>query len=162
MKILIVDDDDSNVALLESRLARAGFSCVKSVLDSRYAVDVCKGFAPDLLLLDLMMPFVDGFAVLESLRDPNGGLILPVIVLTADVEPETKLRVLKTGATDFLTKPLDLAEVLARITNVLESRRRELLMEKQRKALEEALAATSELRSALWQAENKQNSYVVL
>lgn len=161
MKILIVDDDATNVALLEAMLADAGFTCTTSILDSRCAIDTCKAFVPDLLLLDLMMPHIDGFSIIESLRTSDGTLSLPVIVLTADVDPKTKLRVLRAGVTDFLTKPLDYPEVLPRITNALESRRRYQLLEKERAALQAARASTSELRTALWDLEKKRSSCII-
>jgi putative two-component system response regulator len=163
MKILIVDDDSSNVALLEAMLSDAGFTHLKSVLDSRLALDICQTFEPDLLLLDLMMPHVDGFTLLESLRTEAGEVFLPIIVLTADVDPKSKLRALRTGATDFLLKPLDEAEVLARITNVLESRRLQQLLESHRANFETAVRTrTAELRTALWDLESMKNTFVIL
>jgi DNA-binding response OmpR family regulator len=162
MKILIVDDDRTNVALLEAMLANAGFTSTKPVLDSRDALELCKTFEPDLLLLDLMMPHVDGFTIIESLRCNDGELLFPIIVLTADVDPKTKLRVLQAGVTDFLTKPLDLAEVLARVTNTLKSRRRNQLIADHRTALELSRDSTSKLRSQLWELENSRAGHVVL
>jgi putative two-component system response regulator len=92
---------------------------------------------------------VDGFAVLESLRADRIEVYLPVIVLTADVNEETKRRALNLGATDFLNKPLDHIEVLLRIRNMLETRRIHQLLDNRRAALEDAVAArTSELHAA--------------
>ena len=68
MKILIIDDEPANVALLEDMLSEAGYKQLKSVTDSRLALETCETFAPDLVLLDLMMPHVDGFTILHSLR----------------------------------------------------------------------------------------------
>ena len=96
-----------------------------------------------------MMPHVDGFAILDALRSTPGELFLPVIVLTADVNEETKRRALKAGATDFLLKPFDHIEVLLRITNLLEMRRLHRQLDTQRAAYEEALRNRSlELREA--------------
>src|SRR5690349_21181717 len=89
-KILIVEDDLTNVALLEDMLFDSGYVHVKSVVDPRLALDTCEKFAPDLILLDLMMPHVDGFALLELLRSQRSEKFLPVIVLTADVNEESK------------------------------------------------------------------------
>lgn len=149
MKILIVDDEPANVALLEEMLAEAGYTRVHSVTDSRTALEICRTFEPDLVLLDLMMPHVDGFAVLDGLRSAPAELFLPVIVLTADVNEETKRRALHAGATDFLLKPFDHLEVLLRIGNQLETRRLHRHLDTQRAAYEEALRHRSlELREA--------------
>jgi putative two-component system response regulator len=149
MKILIVDDEPLNAALLEETLAEAGYTRVQSVTDSRLALQTCDEFVPDLLLLDLMMPHVDGFTILESLRSATGEVFLPVIVLTADINEETKRHALRSGATDFLLKPFDHLEVLLRITNLLEMRRLHLQLDTQRAAYEDALRArTLELREA--------------
>ena len=149
MKILVIDDEPTNVALLQDMLAEAGYTRVKAITDSRLALETCATFAPDLVLLDLMMPHIDGFTVLESLRAGNGEIFFPIIVLTADVNEETKRRALGAGATDFLVKPFDELEVLLRIANSLETRRLHLLLDNQRAAFEEAVRARSlELREA--------------
>ncbi len=123
MKILIIDDEPLNVALLEAMLDISGYTNFKSITDSRLALETCKTFKPDLILLDLLMPHVDGFAILESLRAHSNEIYLPIVVLTADMTEEAKLRALKAGATDFLHKPLDQTEVVLRIRNLLETRR---------------------------------------
>jgi putative two-component system response regulator len=123
MKILIVEDEPVNVALLEDMLGGSGYAKIKSVMDSRLALETYKTFEPDLILLDLIMPHLDGFAVLESVRDSSNEIYLPIVVLTADVTDETKRRALHCGATDFLHKPFDQTEVLLRIRNLLETRR---------------------------------------
>jgi len=123
MKILIVDDDPINVALLEGMLSDSSYERVRSITDSRLALETCKTFGPDLILLDLLMPHVDGFSILESLRAHSNEIYLPIVVLTADMTEDAKLRALKAGATDFLHKPLDQTEVVLRIRNLLETRR---------------------------------------
>jgi DNA-binding response OmpR family regulator len=149
MKILIVDDEPVNVALLEEMLSEAGYTRFKSLTDSRAALETCSVFDPDLILLDLMMPHLDGFAILDSLRANPSEIFLPVIVLTADISEETKRRALCAGATEFLVKPFDHLEVLLRIANSLETRRLHLLLDNQRAAFEEAVRARSlELRQA--------------
>lgn len=149
MKILIIDDEPMNVALLEEVLAEAGYKQLKSVTDSRVALETCYSFAPDLVLLDLMMPHVDGLTILGALRSAGDEVFLPVIVLTADANEETKRAALRAGATDFLLKPLDFLEVRLRIANLLEMRRLHLQLDTQRVALEEALREKSlELREA--------------
>lgn len=155
MKILIIDDEPLNVALLEDMLSEAGYKQVRSVTDSRVAVATCGTFVPDLVLLDLMMPHVDGLSILHSLRSAGDEFFLPVIVLTADASEETKRAALGAGATDFLLKPFDHTEVLLRIANLLEMRRLHIQLDTQRAALEDALRERSlELREAHLHLEN--------
>lgn len=149
MKILVIDDEPANVALLEAMLLEGGYTRVKAIADSRLAMETCLSFDPDLVLLDLMMPHVDGFTVLESIRAAAGETFLPVIVLTADANESTKLRALRAGATDFLLKPFDQLEVLLRMNNLLETRRLHLQLDMQMAAYADAVRErTSELREA--------------
>src|SRR4029077_870098 len=104
MKILIIDDGPANVALLEAMLAGNGLTAVKSIVDPRLAMKTIADFEPDLILLDLTMPYVDGVTVLETLRSDQSELFLPVVVLTSDINDESKMRALRAGATDFLLK----------------------------------------------------------
>lgn len=122
-KILVVDDELANVQLLEKILMRSGFANVSFTTDSRRVAAMVVDDDPDLLLLDLNMPHPDGYKVLGLLRElvPQGGF-LPVIVLTADITPEAKHRALGGGATDFLSKPFDHAEVVLRVQNALRTR----------------------------------------
>ena len=149
MKILIIDDEPVNVALLEEILLENSYSRVESVIDSTHALDVCQTFQPDLVLLDLMMPPPDGFCILESLSAEHH-TFLPIVVLTADTNPESRRRALEAGATDFLLKPFDHIEVALRIRNLLRSRRAHILVDNQRAALEDAVRdRTSELRATI-------------
>jgi putative two-component system response regulator len=122
-KILIVDDERVNVVLLERILAQAGYRNVKGVVDPTEALRLYDQFEPDLVLLDLHMPTLDGFAVMKLLEDriPSDAF-LPILVLTADVQPEVKQRALAAGAKDFVSKPFDRTEVLLRIQNLLQTR----------------------------------------
>ncbi|MGH2573011.1 MAG: HD domain-containing phosphohydrolase [Actinomycetota bacterium] len=122
--ILIVDDQPANVRLMERLLERAGYHNLRSTTDPRETLSLFTEFQPDLILLDLLMPHLDGVAVMEALRPhipPT--TFLPILVLTADSTPEAKQRALSAGAKDFLTKPFDRTEVLLRIHNLLETRR---------------------------------------
>jgi putative two-component system response regulator len=160
MKILIIDDEVANTALLEALLSSHGYLNVRSVNDSRLAVATCKRFEPDLVLLDLMMPHVDGFSVLAGVRSELGEIFLPVLVLTADVSEKTKIRALRASATDFLTKPFDQTEVLARITNLLETRKLHRVLDNQRAAFEDAVRSrTAELRTAILELEQVRNNF---
>ena len=122
-KIVVVDDVPANVALLERLLNAAGIRAVRGFSDPVAALDDCRRDQPDLILLDLHMPRLDGFSFLAALEEvvPDGRF-LPVLALTADVAPEIKRRALATGAKDFLTKPFDQVEVLLRVRNLLETR----------------------------------------
>jgi adenylate cyclase len=119
-KILIVDDLEANVIVLERMLRGAGYVSVASTMDSSKVRELYLQNRYDLILLDLQMPGLDGFQVMESLKETETGGYLPVLVITA--EPAHKLRALSAGAKDFLSKPLDLAEVLMRVRNMLEVR----------------------------------------
>ncbi len=111
--ILIVDDEQANVRLLERLLLSGGYSEVHGTTDPRLALTLFDELRPDLVMLDLHMPHVDGFALLAMLRDrAKAGEYLPVLVLTADTTRETRDRALSSGAKDFLTKPLERTEVL--------------------------------------------------
>lgn len=150
MKILVVDDDRTTVALLEQLLIRNGYTRVLGITDSTKTLETCASFDPDLILLDLIMPKVDGFSLLESLRSGVSETFVPIVVLTADVTEEAKARALEAGATDFLVKPVSQTEALLRIRNLLEIRRLHLVLENQRSALEEAVRErTGELRATI-------------
>jgi len=128
-KILVVDDVQANVRLLELILKRAGYQNLHCTTDSRETIELFDTFQPDLLLLDLNMPYMDGFEVIRQLKSKLAERSVPIIVLTADAEPKTKHRALKQGATDFLTKPFDDMEVLLRMQNILKTHFYSLLLE---------------------------------
>lgn len=136
-KILIVDDHEANVRVLERMLQGAGYRSIASTMDPTavYALHLENRY--DLILLDLQMPVMDGFQVMEGLKAIETGGYLPVLVLTA--QPAHKLRALNAGAKDFVSKPFDLAEVLVRVRNMLEVRLLHL-QEGRRSAQELALA----------------------
>ncbi len=119
-KILIVDDQQVNLVLLERMLRGAGYGDVTTTLDPVAVCDLHRRHGYDLILLDLQMPVMDGFAVMESLKKLESAGYLPVLAITA--EPAHKLRALKGGAKDFISKPFDLDEVLLRVRNMLEVR----------------------------------------
>lgn len=144
-RILVVDDEEANVLLLKRTLERAGYVDVAVTTDSRQVAELVIEFQPDLILLDLLMPHLDGFAVLEQLRSmiPEG-TFLPVIVLTADITREVRQRALGSGAEDFLTKPFDVVEVTLRIRNLLQARRLHLQLQGQNELLEERVRVRTE------------------
>jgi len=139
-RILIIDDEPPNVRLLERVLMTGGFTAVRGTTDAREALALFDEMRPDLVMLDLHMPYLDGFAVLEQLCarcEPNE--YLPILVLTADTTRETKERALANGARDFLTKPIERTEVLLRTRNLLETRYLHLTLKNENRTLEAKL-----------------------
>jgi PAS domain S-box-containing protein len=118
--ILIVDDQEANVMLLEQMLRNEGYGNITTTLDPRSVRALHAEHRFDLILLDLQMPDMDGFEVLEELKKIEGGSYLPVLVITA--QPAHKLRALQAGAKDFVSKPFDFVELKTRIYNMIEVR----------------------------------------
>jgi len=121
-KILIVDDNPANIALLRLNLKSAGYRNVTTTTDSREVVNLCTATHYDLILLDIDMPYLDGFGVMAQLAPLYVNDYMPILVLTADRSPKTRQQALQSGAKDFASKPYDLIEVLTRIKNLLEVR----------------------------------------
>jgi len=145
--ILIVDDQESNVALLEQLLSDTGYTRVASTMKPQEVCALHRRNRYDLILLDLQMPVMDGFQVMEGLKTNDADGYLPVIVLTA--QPGHKLRALQAGAKDFISKPFDLIEVKTRIHNMLEVRLLYKMLESYSKTLELTVRErTAELRES--------------
>jgi DNA-binding response OmpR family regulator len=145
--ILIVDDRESNVSLLAQILNEEGYTRVSTTTDSSEVCALHLRNRYDLILLDLQMPGMDGFQVMEGLKTNESEAYLPVIVLTA--QPAHKLRALKAGAKDFISKPFELVEVTTRIHNMLEVRLLYRQLENYNDLLEQAvLERTAELRES--------------
>lgn len=146
-KILIVDDQEANVRLLEQMLSDAGYTRIASTMNPREVCGLYRQNRYDLILLDLQMPGMDGFQVLEGLKEIEMHGYLPVLVITA--QPGHKLRALQAGAKDFVSKPFDLIEVQTRIHNMLEVRLLNKQLENYNKVLEQTVAErTAELRES--------------
>ena len=144
-RILIVDDEPANVRLLERVLQTAGYRAVESTTDPREALARYRALQPDLVLLDLMMPHIDGITLLGQLKaELRAGDYRPVLILTADVTPEARRRALAAGATDFLTKPFEQIEVLLRIRNMLLARRLYAALAEQNRSLEQTVRERTE------------------
>jgi len=145
--ILIVDDKEANVALLELLLSEAGYNRISSTMNSLEVCALHRRNHYDLILLDLQLPGMDGFQVIESLKTNINEPYLAVIVLTA--QPGHKLRALQAGAKDFISKPFDLTEVKTRIRNVLEVRLLyKKLVDYSRQLENTVLERTAELRES--------------
>lgn len=145
--ILIVDDQPANVQLLQQLLAEAGYLNVSATMKPEEVCALHRKNSYDLILLDLQMPVMDGFQVMEGLKTSVTDAYLPVIVLTA--QPGHKLRALAAGAKDFISKPFDLVEVKTRIHNMLEVRLLYRKLAGYNKELEATVAErTAELRES--------------
>ncbi len=161
-KILIIDDEQANVRLLERILELIGATRVRSTFDAREAMAVYWDFKPDLVLLDLHMPHVSGFEIMEQIKalSPSDNPV-PVLVLTADITTKTKHRALAAGAKDFLTKPMDQSEVLLRIRNLLENRFLHIQLQNQNILLEEQVhERTAQLEDTLSKLRLAQNAAI--
>jgi putative two-component system response regulator len=154
---MIVDDEPANTLVLERLLAKAGATNVTALTDARQALLTFVEYQPDLLLLDLMMPYLDGFQVMRQLQQVlSPDSYLPILVLTADITPTTKARALAEGAHDFLTKPFEVTEVILRINNLLRTRGLALQLQRHNERLEETVAErTQELEDARLQILNR-------
>ena len=146
-RILIVDDQPANIALLEETLHQAGYTNVTSTLNPTEVGALHRRHDYDLILLDLQMPGMDGFQVIEALKTNERDAYIPVLVVTA--QPGHKLRALQAGAKDFISKPFDLVEVKTRVHNMLEVRLLYKRLEHHARELEEAVRErTAELRES--------------
>jgi PleD family two-component response regulator len=122
-RILAIDDEEANVLLLRAVLEREGYNDIHTLTDPTKAEQAYADLAPDLVLLDLMMPQVDGFQLLEAFaRHDRPDEFRPILVLTADTTLQARRRALSLGAKDFVAKPFDVIEVALRISNLLETR----------------------------------------
>jgi signal transduction histidine kinase len=139
--ILVVDDKEANVRLIEGMLRVAGYASVESTTDPQEVCELHRKNRYSLILLDLQMPGMDGFQVMEGLKEIEEDGYLPVLVITA--QPDHKLRALQAGAKDFVSKPFDMAELRARVHNILEVR----LLHREAKNYSKVLEENAELQN---------------
>ena len=148
-KILIVDDEPANIKLLEQLLKQLGYAAIKSTTDSREVIDYYTEFQPDLILLDLKMPHLDGVQVIEKLKQAGNENRASVMVITAQKNHTNRLRVLEAGAGNFLGKPFDVLEVSVRIKNMLKLSLLNKMYDKNNQLLEKKISdLTDDLKSA--------------
>jgi signal transduction histidine kinase len=161
-RILIIDDTPANIEVLLALLSYEGYTNIEKTTDPRVALELYLKFEPDLILLDLNMPYMSGFEVMEQLRRVvNDQVYLPILVLTADAMDDTKKKSLSAGASDFLSKPFDLVEVSLRIKNLLYTNflytqvrnQNEILEEKVKARTKELERKNEELKKAWEKAE---------
>ena len=148
-RILIIDDERQNVEVLRRLLERAGFNRIQGTCDPRDAAKLYVEFRPDLILLDLHMPHMDGLAVMDELNQIAEATYLPILILTGDVTPAARREALSRGAKDFLHKPFNTDEVLLRMGTLLETRFLYLQIQGQNQMLENKVRErTRELEGA--------------
>ncbi len=147
-KILIVEDDKISLRMLEDMLRKEGYLQILGLSDPRKASDTYQEFKPDLILLDLNMPYMDGFQVMNQLKELEKQDYLPILMITEEENPNIRLRALESGAKDFLSKPYERVEVLVRIYNMLEVRTLHNEIRNQNKILEDRVTErTKELKA---------------
>ena len=145
-KILIVDDQDIHVHILEKTLIDAGYTNIYKTIDPRKVVGIYKNLRPDLLILDLNMPYINGLEIMSQIKNIEKTSYIPVIILSGDESKESRLNAFDAGAKDFINKPIDNVEVLIRIRNFLEVRLLHNQINDQNKNLEDKVKArTKEL-----------------
>ncbi|PPK75385.1 putative two-component system response regulator [Methylobacter tundripaludum] len=146
-RILIVDDESVNLKLLDKMLSAQGYSNLVLVQDSRQVLEIYRQARTDLILLDINMPHLDGFEVMEQLKELDDPLFPPVVILTAQHGQDFLLRALNSGARDFITKPFYCNELLARVRNMLDAQLMHRMLYDQKAVLNEmVLTRTDELR----------------
>lgn len=149
-KILIVDDDVAVGMTLEEVLRDHDYQRVRYISDSRQAAPTFQEFHPDLIMLDIRMPHIDGFGVMEEIGKIKKEMFVPILVLTAETDESICLRALSMGASDFLNKPYKISEVLARIQNLLKVRQLQSQLEEKNDFLEDKIKdRTMQLRQAV-------------
>ncbi|MGQ0815444.1 MAG: response regulator, partial [Gemmatimonadota bacterium] len=147
--ILIVDNEPANVSLLEKIVRRAGYANVRATTQPETVEALCREAMPDIVLLDLHMPGLSGFEVMQRIRNSGAGMEPLVLMLTGDTSSEVKMRALSSGAKDFIAKPFDQAEVLLRIRNLADLRMLHVQLHRQNVGLEEAVRLrTADLEEA--------------
>nr|WP_315427157.1 HD domain-containing phosphohydrolase [uncultured Albidiferax sp.] len=143
-RILVVDDEPANLKLLEKLLTSQGYPAPALVQDSRETLQRYQQLRPDLILLDINMPHLDGYQIMEQLKALDDPLLPPIVVLTAQLGREHMVKALALGARDFVGKPFDRVELLMRVRNLLDAHRAHRLLHDQKAALEEMVRARTE------------------
>jgi len=146
-RILIVDDEPANLKLLDKMLGSQGYQDLLLISDPREVIACYQSARPDIILLDINMPYLDGYQVMEQLKTLNDPLLPPIVILTAQSGKDYLLRALAAGARDFITKPFDRNELLMRVRNLLDAQLAHRLIHDQKNVLEKMIQKrTEELR----------------
>lgn len=155
-RILIIDDEPANLKLLNKIIESQGYENLVLIQDPREVLECYKEQATDLILLDINMPYMDGYEVIKQLKELNDPLMPPIIVLTAQHGQEYLLRALNEGARDFVTKPFDRVELLARVRNLMEAHLAHRMIHDQKSVLDELVRQrTKELHKAQLEVVNR-------
>jgi len=148
-RVLVIDDEPTNTTVLERLLRSWGFTEITTSNDSTTVIELFHSCQPDIILLDLHMPEPNGFEILAMLGDEVKGVVVPILVLTADANSDAKHQALERGAQDFVAKPFDAKEVRLRVMNLLKTRRLELSLHSYGLTLQERVTKrTHELNDA--------------
>jgi putative two-component system response regulator len=154
-KILIIDDEEMLATAIQNVLEEEHFKSVHILCDPRKAVDTYKAYLPDLVILDINMPFLNGFQVMEKFKEIERDSYIPVLVLTGETEVQTRYKALQAGARDFLNKPFGTVETIARIKNLLEVRILHNDLKNQNVILDQKVQQrTQQLKDTLLQLQN--------
>ena len=143
-RILIIDDEPINLTILSKLLARQGYTQLVLIRDSREALDRYREMRPDLILLDIFMPHLDGYQVMEQLNALNDPLLPPIIIISAQSGREFRLKALGSGARDFVANPFDQDELLMRVRNLLDVHLAHRLLYDQKAVLEDMVRVRTE------------------
>ncbi|MDP8265337.1 MAG: response regulator [Candidatus Aceula meridiana] len=147
-KILIIDDQKLHLGLLKDILKKAGYANIESTTDPQEGIELYQDFKPDILLLDLIMPKIDGFSVMAQLKEVVKNEAMPILALSPEKGQDIRLKALEAGATDFISKPYEGLEVLVRIRNIIAGHLLHNQVKNQNKILEEKVQErTKELRT---------------
>lgn len=143
-RIFIVDDEPANLKLLDKMLSSQGYARPVTIQDPRQVIDRYQEGRPDLILLDINMPGMDGYQVMEQLRSLNDPLLPPIVILTAQHSRDQMFKALAAGARDFIGKPFDRTELLMRVRNLLEAQLAHRLVHDQKRVLEDMVRLRTE------------------
>lgn len=142
--ILIIDDEPANLKLLDKMLCSQGYESLELVSDPREVISRYQAACPDLILLDINMPHLDGYQVMEQLKALNDPLLPPIVILTAQQSKDYLLRALASGARDFVSKPFDRNELLMRVRNLLDAQLAHRVLHNQKDMLEQMVRERTE------------------
>jgi putative two-component system response regulator len=143
-RIFMVDDEPANLKLLGKMLGSRNYEHLVAIQDPRQVLDRYGAERPDLILLDINMPHLDGYQVMAQLKALNDPLLPPIVILTAQHGRETLLKALAAGARDFIGKPFDMAELLMRVNNLLDAHLAHRMLHDQKGLLEEMVRSRTE------------------
>ncbi|MCZ6679402.1 MAG: response regulator [Candidatus Poribacteria bacterium] len=147
-KILVVDDEPRNIRILQIQLTAKGYT-VLTATNGQEALEMVKTASPDLILLDIMMPKMNGFEVCEQIRADESTQFLPVVMVTALSDTQDRIRAIELGADDFISKPFDSLEILARVRSLVRIKQYQDALRQHNERLDEELEMAREVQESL-------------